>query len=158
LADPQPSRWPRIAPDQVDLVYWAAASWGGQIALSKDQPDVVADLPLAMRLAQLAYAAAPEHGQGSLASLMGTFEAARPGGSQTRAADYFDEAISLGAGHSAAPLVAKAEAVALAAGDRPGFEALLRQAVAISAANPDLPNSVMRERALWLLDNADDLF
>jgi len=35
---------------------------------------------------------------------------------------------------------------------------LLRQAVAISAANPDLPNSVMRERALWLLDNADDLF
>ena len=158
LADPQPSRWPRITPDQVDLVYWAAASWGGQIALSKDQPDVVADLPLAMRLAQLAYAAAPEYGQGSLASLMGTFEAARPGGSQTRAADYFDEAISQGAGHSAAPLVAKAEAVALAAGDRPGFEALLRQAVAISAANPDLPNSVMRERALWLLDNADDLF
>ena len=111
-----------------------------------------------MRLAQLAYAAAPPSSRGALASLMGSFEAAQPGGSQARASDYFDEAIRLGAGHSAAPLVAKAETMALPAGDRPSFEALLRQAVAISAANPDLPNSVMRERARWLLDNADDLF
>lgn len=158
LANSTPEKWPRLAADQVDLAYWAAASWGGQIALSKDQPEVVADLPMAMRLAQLAYAAAPPSSRGALASLMGTFEAARPGGSQTRAADYFDEAIGLDAGRSAAAFVAKAEAIALPAGDRPAFEALLRQALVTSAATPDLPNSVMRERALWLLDNTDDLF
>lgn len=158
LASPTPQQWPSLAPDQVDLAYWAAASWGGQIALSKDQPHVVADLPLAMRLAQLAYAAAPQASRGALGSLMGTFEAARPGGSAQRAVDYFDEAIGLDGRVSAAAYVAKAEAIALPAGDRPAFESLLKQALVTSATNPDLSNSVMRERALWLLDNTDDLF
>lgn len=158
LASPNASNWPRITTEQLDLVYWAAASWGAQIALSKDQPHVVADLPLAMRLAQLAYQMAPQHGQGSLASLMGSFEAARPGGSAQLAARYFDEAIDLGGGKSAAAWVAKAETVALPAGDRPAFEALLKQALAICATTPNVPNNVMRERALWLLDTADDLF
>ena len=158
LASPDAAHWPRIAPVQVDLAYWAAASWGGQIALSKDQPNVVADLPVAIRLAQLAYAVAPGHGQGALASLMGSFEAARPGGSRERASRYFDEAIALSAGRSAAPFVARAEAIALPAGDQPAFEALLNQALAASASPSDLTNSVMRERALWLLASADDLF
>ncbi|WP_255435027.1 TRAP transporter TatT component family protein [Rhodoferax sp. BLA1] len=158
LASPTPQQWPSLVPDQVDLAYWAAASWGGQIALSKDQPHVVADLPLAMRLAQLAYAAAPQASRGALASLMGTFEAARPGGSGQRAVDYFDEAIGLDGRVSAAAYVAKAEAIALPAGDRPAFESLLKQALVTSATNPDLSNSVMRERAIWLLDNTDDLF
>ena len=43
LASPTTANWPRITPEQVDLAYWAAASWGGLIALSKDQPSVVAD-------------------------------------------------------------------------------------------------------------------
>ena len=46
----------------------------------------------------------------------------------------------------------------LPAGDRPGFEALLRQALAAAAAHPGLANAAMAERAQWLLDNADDLF
>jgi hypothetical protein len=158
LADADPASWPQLSPQQVDLVYWAAASWGAWIALSKDQPQVVADLPQAIRLAQLAYHVAPQHGHGALASLMGTFEAARPGGSAQQAARYFDEAIVLGAGRSAAVFVAKAEALALPAGDRPEFEALLKQALAAAAANPDLANSVMRERAQWLLETVDDLF
>ena len=49
LASPTAADWPRIRPEQVELVYWAAASWGGFIALSKDQPGTVADLPLAIR-------------------------------------------------------------------------------------------------------------
>lgn len=158
LANPAPAMWPRLPTDQVDLAYWAAASWGAHIALSKDQPQVVADLPLAMHLAQLAYASAPQNKRGSLASLMGTFEAARPGGSAQRAVDYFDEAIGLDGRVSAAAYVAKAEAIAWPAGDRPAFESLLKQALVTSATHPDLSNSVMRERALWLLDNTDDLF
>jgi len=158
LASPTPADAPRINPEQVELVYWAAASWGGLIAMSKDQAGVVADLPQAIRLARLAYAVAPEHGQGALASLMGSFEAARPGGSRQQAARYFDQAITLGAGHNAAALVAKAEVIALPAGDRSTFDALLRQALAAAESSAGLQNSVMRERALWLLTTADDLF
>lgn len=158
LASSVPANWPRLRPQEVDLAYWAAASWGGLIALSKDQPKTVADLPLAVRLAHLAYQTAPQHGQGALASLMGSFEAARPGGSRQQAARYFDEAIALGRGTNAGAFVAKAEAIALPAGDRPAFDALLRQALTATESSAGLQNSVMRERALWLQASADDLF
>ena len=158
LESNNPADWPQLRAEQVGLAYWAAASWGGFISLSKDQPDTVADLPLAVRLAQWAYAKDPSYGNGSLASLMGTFESARAGGSATQALRYFDQAIALGAERSAGPLVAKAEGIALPQGERAGFEALLRQALAVAAAHPDMQNAVMRERALWLLGNADDLF
>jgi hypothetical protein len=38
------------------------------------------------------------------------------------------------------------------------FERLLRQAVSAAAPRRDLASQVLRERALWLLDTADDLF
>jgi hypothetical protein len=158
LASPVPAQWPHLKADQVDLAYWAAASWGAWIALSKNDPDVVADLPLASRLAQLAWEAQPNYGAGSLASLMGSFEAARPGGSKPQAIRYFDQAITLGAGKNAGPLVAKAEAISLPAGDRVTFEALLQQALAACARENNLQNSLLRERAQWLLENIDDLF
>lgn len=148
----------RLPADQVEVAYWAAASWAAHIALSKDKPEVVADLPQAVRLAQAAYERSPQHGRGALASLMGTLEAARPGGSAQQAAVYFDRAIAAGAGRQAGALVAKAEALSQPAGDRAAFERLLREALAIAAAHRDLSNEVMRERAQWLLDTADDRF
>lgn len=152
------AQWPKLTTEQVGLAYWAAASWGGLISLSKDQPDVVADLPLVVRLAQLAYARQPQYGQGALAGLMANLELARAGGSSAQALVYFDQAIALGGGDNAAPLVAKAEGVYLPAGDRPAFEALLQQALDVNARKPNLQNAVMRERAQWLLASAGDLF
>lgn len=143
---------------QVALAYWAAASWAASIALSKDDADAVADLPAAVRLATWAWDADPRHDAGGLASLMGSLEAARPGGSPTRAAAYFDQAIALGAERQAGPYVAKAEAIAQPSGDRAAFERLLRQALAASADRHDMPNQVMQARARWLLGMADDLF
>jgi hypothetical protein len=158
LAQPQAARWPVLRPDQVGVAYWAAASWGAYIALSKDDPDAVADLPLVGRLAELAWRTSPDHGQGALASLMGNIEAARPGGSAAKAAAFFDQAIAASGGQNAGPFVAKAEAIAQAAGDRPAFEALLQKALSVSAKHTDLSSQIMRQRAQWLLDNADDLF
>ncbi len=158
LASADPARWPALRAEHVGLAYWAAASWGAYISLSKDDPDVVADLPLAVRLASLAWKLKPDHGDGALASLMGNFEAARPGGSARQALIYFDQAITFGGGRNAGAFVAKAEGWALPANDRPAFVALLHQALAASETRRDLSNGVMRERALWLIEAADDLF
>lgn len=158
LAQADSRLWPRLSVDQIGVAYWTAAAWGGHISLSKDNPDTVADLPLAIRLATLAYGVKPEHGNGALAGLMGTFEAARPGGSTRQAIVYFDQAIALGAGKNAGAFVGKAEAIAQPANDRPAFEALLRQAITASQARRDISNEVMGERAQWLLDTADDIF
>jgi hypothetical protein len=147
-----------LKPEQVALAYWAAASWGAYIALSTDDADAVADLPAVVRLATWAWNTSPTHGNGALASLMGTLEAARAGGSVAKASEYFDQAIALAAGRQAAPYVAKAEAIAQVSGDRPEFERLLGLALAASAGRNDLSNQVMQARAQWLLAMADDLF
>ncbi|MDE2439720.1 MAG: hypothetical protein KGP14_01755 [Betaproteobacteria bacterium] len=161
LASSRETDWPVLRAEQVGLAYWAAAAWGGWISLAKDDPDVVADLPLAVRLAQRAWVVDPDWGQGALTSLLGTFEAARPGGSQKQALAYFDQAIAQSGGRSAGVLLGKAEGYAQPAGDREQFESLLRLALAIrdEAGSPlTTQNEVMRRRARWLLDKADDLF
>jgi predicted anti-sigma-YlaC factor YlaD len=149
---------PPLQPGLVGVAYWAAAAWGSHIALSTDQPEVVADFPQAVRLATLAFAQQPGHGDGALAALMATLEAARPGGSPRQAEAWFQQAAAIAAGRQAGVLVAQAETMAQPAGDRPRFEALLRQAIAAADKHPSLANAVMRERAQWLLDSADDLF
>jgi len=158
LNSPDSANWPLLDNTQVGVAYWAAASWGGLISLSKDNPNTVADLPLAIRLAHLAWQKSPNFADGALASLMGSFEAAKPGGSRQQALAYFDQAIEAGAGKNAGAWVAKAESIALPAGDRSAFDALLHQALEASKAKHDLPNQVAQERALWLLETADDLF
>ena len=157
----QPAAALCLGADDVPLAYWGAAAWGGLISLSKDAPDTVADLPLAIRLARLAWEADPAFGNGDLASLMGSFEVARPGGTPAGAARFFDEAIRLSGGRSVGAFVAKAEGIAQPAGDKAAFRALLGQALALPEAPAgahSLADEVMRRRARWLLDNTDDLF
>lgn len=148
----------RLSESQVGVAYWAAAAWGGMISLSKDDPERVADLPLAMKLAKLAWIIQPDHGQGSLSSLMGTFEAASPGGSINAAEKYFDQAIAYSKGKSASPWVSKAESIALTKQDPRSFERWLKEAIRISNTHRTLENEVMRARAVWLLETMDDLF
>lgn len=158
LAQTKDDQLPSLNASQVGLAYWAAASWGGLISLSKDDPEQVADLPQVIRLARMAWQVNPEFGDGALASLMGTLEAARPGGSLQQAETYFDLAMKASKKESAGPWVAKAETVALARQDRDAFNWLLKQAIEISIKHRRLQNEVMRERAEWLLDMTDDLF
>jgi predicted anti-sigma-YlaC factor YlaD len=144
--------------EQVGLAYWTAAAWAASISLSKDQPERVADLPQVLRLAQAADALAPSHDEGGLASLLGTLEASRPGGSAEKAAGYFARSLQASVGRSAGVFVAEAEALALPAGDRSRFEALLKQALQVAQKHRNLSNEVMRERAQWLLLTLDDRF
>jgi len=149
---------PRIAPEHVGLAYWAAASWSAMISLSKDRPDAVADLPQAVALASAAYQTDPAHGQGAIAALMGTLEAARPGGTPAQARAYFDRALSAAGASTTAVQVAMAESLALPAGDRAAFERWLRQAQDAARGRADLGTRVLAARAEWLLASIDDLF
>lgn len=158
IRSPDVTKHPRLTTAQVPLAYWAAASLGGWISMSKDDPDLVADLPLSMRLAELAWQTNPDYGKGALASLMGTLEGAKVGGSTQKTQAYFDQAITLSQGQEAGPYVAKAEGVALPMEDKKLFEQLLNQALDISQQHRSLQNEVMRERAQWLLATLDDLF
>lgn len=157
LRAPNPSAPIVLPASSVGLLYWSAASLGGWISSAKDMPDLVADFPVALRLVNLAWKLDPSYSQGSLASLMGTFEWANPNGSKPLATQYFDMAIRYSKDQNAGPFVSKAERVAVAMKDKKMFEQLLNKAIDIALKYPSLQNEAMRLRAQWLLDNAQEL-
>lgn len=148
----------------VPFLYWTAAAWAAQISLSKDQPDVVADLPLAEAMMDRALELDESFGDGALHSFFISYELARQdakGNAETRARKHFARAMELAKGHQAGPLVALAEGVCVQKQDAKEFKSLLNQALAINVdAQPEwrLVNLVMQRRARWLLSRADDLF
>ena len=146
-----------ISPDDVGLAYWTMTSWAGAISLSKDSPDIVADLPQVLKLAQMAWQANPKFDHGALASMMGTLELARPGGKTANAEKYFDLGIEWRK-DQIAPLVSKAENWAVATQDQDTFKKLLNQAIENAKDKTDLTNTVMVRRARWLLTETDNLF
>ncbi len=162
-ADPAGALKDFRAPD-VPMLYWTAAAWSAEIALSKAIPDVVADLPAVLALADRAVALDEGWNEGALATLMISLEPVRPGSGAEgvrRADARHRRALELSGGAQAGPHVAWAESVALPAQDRAGFERALRAALAIDAdAVPRhrLANLVLQDRARWLLARSDDLF
>jgi predicted anti-sigma-YlaC factor YlaD len=146
-----------ISQSHVGLTYWSMTAWAGAISLSKDSPDVVADLPAVIQLSELVWKANPKYDHGALASMMGTLELSKPGGKAETAQKYYDLAIQW-RGDQIAPLVAKAENWAVAIQNKEAFVQLLQQAIALSDKQKDLTNTVMGRRARWLLDNVDNYF
>ena len=150
--------------DDVPFLYWTGAAWSGAIAVIKDRPDLIAELPQAEAMMDRALELNESFDHGAIHTFMITYEMARPGGKgdpAVRARAHFARAVELSGGHEVAPYVALAEAVCLPAQDRAQFESLLHKALAIDPdAQPTsrLVNLILQRRARWLLGRADDLF
>ena len=148
----------------VALLYWTAASWGAAMAMSKNDPDLVADQPIVEALIDRALALDEGFDQGAIHSFLISYEMARrgaPGDPAVRAREHFERAMTLSGGQLAAPLVSFAEQVCVAKQNRAEFEALLHKALAIDVdARPErrLENLVMQRRARWLLSRVDEFF
>ena len=148
----------------VPLLYWTAAAWGAAIAVSKDQPELVADQGLVEVLIDRALALDESYDDGAIHGFLISYELVRQGAAgdpNARARSHFDRAVQLTHGQLASPYVALAEGVSVDRQDRREFEALLRQALAVDAnARPEwrLANLILQRRARWLLARADDIF
>src|SRR5436190_20187456 len=148
----------------VPLLYWTAVSWAGAISLSKDNPNLIAELPIVEAMIDRALALDEQFGDGAIHSFLISYEMSRPGGTAEPAArsrQHFERAMELSKGQLAGPLVSFAESVSVQKQDVKGFESLLNRAIAI---NPDtkpewrLMNLVAQRRAKWLLTRTDQLF
>ena len=148
----------------VPLLYWTAAAWASAISLSKDNPELVGQVPAMEALMDRALELDESWDQGAIHTFMITYEMSRSGAGgdpAARAREHFDRAMALSRGTDASPLVAFAEAVTIQKQDVQEFESLLNQALAINPdANPDLRlrNTVMQRRARWLLSRKSELF
>lgn len=151
-------------PKDVPLLYWTAVSWGAAIAVSKDDPDMVADQPIVEALIDRAFQLNPDYEFGAIHEFLITYESVRQttgGDFAPRSRKHFERAVELTSGQSAAPYVAMATTVSESKQDSAEFESLLKKALAVNpAARPEwkLSNIVMQRRARWLLDHESDLF
>jgi predicted anti-sigma-YlaC factor YlaD len=148
----------------VPLLYWTAAAWASAISLSKDNPELVGQIPAMEALMDRALELDESWDDGAIHTFMITYEMSRSGATgdpAARARTHFERALALSKGTDAAPLVAFAEAVDVQKQDVKEFESLLHQALAINPdAKPDirLRNTVLQRRARWLLSRESELF
>lgn len=154
----------RMKKQDVPQLYWTAAAWGAAIALAKDDPEMVAEIPQMEALIDRAAQLDESWGEGAIHGFLINYEMSRQGASgdpAERARKHFERAVELSRGQQAGPFVSFAEAVSVEAQDVKQFDELLARALAI---NPDdqpetrLVNLIMQRRARWLLSKKEDLF
>ncbi|HTL54919.1 MAG TPA: TRAP transporter TatT component family protein [Candidatus Limnocylindrales bacterium] len=148
----------------VPLLYWTAVSWAAAIGLSKDNPELIGDLPKVEALIDRALELDETFDHGAIHAFLITYEMGRhsvEGDPSARSRKHFERALELSGGGMAGPLVSFAEAVSVQRQDQAEFTALLQRALAIDPnAKPQwrLVNLIMQRRARWLLARSDELF
>jgi predicted anti-sigma-YlaC factor YlaD len=155
----------RVRKPDVPLLYWTAASLGLAISASKDNPEMIAQLPVVDAMIHRVTELDESWGQGSvpefLISVEGTRTCAKPAEKQEKMRGYFDRALEFSKGLRAGLYLSYAENASVPAQDRAQFESLLHRALEI---DPDqrpegrLANLVAQRRARWLLGRIDELF
>lgn len=151
----------RASAAEVDLLYWTAVSWVAAISLGKDDPSLVAELPLVSAMIDRALALDEDWGRGAIHSFLITYSMARPDAGPEAVANarrHYDRAIELTQGRAAGPHVSWAEAVCLPQGDRACFEQAVAAAIKINPEDDPatrLVNIIMQRRAAWLSANLD---
>jgi predicted anti-sigma-YlaC factor YlaD len=148
----------------VALLYWTAASWAAAISLSKDDPEVVADLPIVEALIDRALELDEGFDDGAIHSFLISYEMARQGGAgdpAARSRTHFERAVSITGGGLVGPYVSLAEAVSIPRQNRALFDSLMTRALAVDPeARPEwrLSNLILQRRARWLASRAGELF
>ncbi len=150
-------------PADVPLLYWTAVSWAAAISVSKNEPDLIADLPFVEALIDRALELDETFESGAIHAFLISFEPGRTGSGDgtVRARRHFERAMELSGGSQAGPLLALAESVSIGNQNSAEFESLLGRALAVDVdARPEwrLANLVMQQRARWLLSRTDKLF
>jgi predicted anti-sigma-YlaC factor YlaD len=155
----------RLTKKDVALLYWTAAAHGLAISASKDQPEMLAQLPLVEAAVGRVVELDPAFGLGAVQEFLVNLEAARTGvkpeARQQRMKELYQQALAASQGRRASTFVSYAENAVVPAQRRGEFEELLKRALAI---DPDqhvefrLANLVAQRRARWLLARVDELF
>ena len=154
----------RIRKADVPLLYWTAAAQGLAISDSKDNPEMIAQLPLVDAMIRRVLELDPDWGQGAVPEFLINIEASRVGAKpeekQRRMREYFDRALALSGGKHASLFVSYAENASIPAQNRAEFQAMLDRALRVDAGVPEnrLVNLIAQRRARWLLGRINDLF
>jgi len=144
-------------------LYWCAASWGSAIALGKDRPEMLADLPAIRELVQRGLAIDERYEAGAFHDAAIVLDALPPamGGSVAAARRHFERAVEISGDRRASPYVTLAQSVSVMQQDRAEFRRLLERALRFDP-DQDPPNRlatiVLQRKAKSLLERESDFF
>ena len=150
--------------NSVPYAYWTAASWAGLIDANRDDPQLLADLPVVQRLASFVATHDVTYASGGADLLLGVLAGTLPafaGGNPQQSRSHFERSLQVAERRFLMAQVLYAETYAVAQQDRALFDRLLAE---VDAANIDilpserLANTVAKQRAAALRARADRLF
>jgi len=147
--------------EDAPLLYWAGAGWAGALSANKDDPDLIAELPIAGALVGRVLELDEAFDRGAAHEFFISYEGSRPGGSAEAARLHYRRAVELSGGARASAHVALAEAVAVREQNLQEFRSLIGAALAVDPnAVPELrlANTLAQERARWLASRMPQLF
>jgi predicted anti-sigma-YlaC factor YlaD len=156
----------RVRKRDVPLLYWTAAAYALAISASKDDPEMIAELPVVEAFIRRAVELDQSWNEGALPefliSLEATFSGSKPAKDiQASMRRYYEQAVHLSRGQRASVFVSYAENASIPAQNRSEFREMLERALQI---DPDrhvetrLANLISQRRARWLLGRIDELF
>jgi predicted anti-sigma-YlaC factor YlaD len=145
------------------VLYWCAASWGSAIALGKDRPDMLADLPAIRELVNRGIALDERYESGAFHEAAIVLDALPPamGGSVESARHHFERAVAISGDRRPSPYVTLAQSVSVMQQDRSEFRRLLERALQF---DPDqdpanrLATIVLQRKAKSLLERESEFF
>ena len=150
----------RMKKEDVPALYWTAAAWGLAISGSKDDMELVGQLPQVAMLMKRALELDEGWDEGSIHEFFITYDASQ-GAGRAKAKEHFERALELSHGKKLAAYVTYAEAVDVDTQDKKDFTNKLDKVIAFDVeTDPDhrLVNVLAQRRAKWLLSRTADLF
>ena len=151
--------------DDMNDIYWLAASIGGCISSSRGNPFELINLPNVGRLLRTGIDINPEWENGSFYSAMMSFTTTRSDLNEVMLRDsvdyYFDKAILFSNGKDAGPYLTYAESIHKPFQERKNFVDKLNYVINMENKPNnefELTNLLAKSRAKWLLARTDEYF
>lgn len=148
----------------LDLVFWAASSWGAWISTNLHSMAALADLPRVILLMEWIVGEDESYEYGSPHVFLGIYHAALPpslGGNPEKSLHHFQQALALSEEKALMVFVQMARFYARRVFDRELYVSLLNRALESPVdGNPELTlqNAVAKRMARRLLEQVDELF
>lgn len=145
------------------MLFWAGAGWGSAIDMSRDQPDLIVDLPIAKALVARAKELDETYYTYGPGMFLGAADSALPqamGGNPVSGKAYFDEALDKSERKNLMIQFQMARTLAVNTQNKELFLKLLNEIVEAPDQGPAtrLPNTIARHRAAFYLTRVGELF
>jgi len=136
-------------------LFWVGNAWLGRANVSKEKPELVAEIYVGVTLIERSVELNPEYMHGTGYAILGSYHARTPMAELSEAKDYFDKSIKLSDGKTLLPKVQLATRYFCNKGDKESYKKTLEAVMAAGDGDPyqRLANTIAKRKASrWLGD------